>query len=253
MMSEAKLSGQVAVITGASRGIGRDVALTFAREGASLVLVCLRDQKALTAVQQEVEAYGARVIALIGDVSEVVFCESVYSASKEAFGVADILVNCAGTITRAPFEEMSLEDWHRVIDVNLHGAFYMCRQFIPDMRAQKHGKVINMTSQMAHMPHPSASPSYEVSKAGLTALTRHLAYQYAPYNICVNAIAPGSIDTDMPKSMTETARERLRNGVPMKRLGEPEEVGECALFLASDMSNYVTGTTLHVNGGSLMK
>ena len=252
-MLDHKLLKQVAVITGASRGIGRDVALTFAREGASLVLVCLKDQNALAAVQQEAEVYGVKVITLLGDVSEVDFCESIYTACKEAFGIVDILVNCAGTITRAPFEELDLDDWHRVINVNLHGAFYMCRQFLPDMRKQKHGKVINMTSQMAHMPHPSASPSYEVSKGGLTALTRHLAYQYAAYNICINAIAPGSIDTDMPKSMTEAARERLRNGVPMKRLGEPEEVGECALFLASDMSNYVTGTTLHVNGGSLMK
>ena len=106
---------------------------------------------------------------------------------------------------------------------------------------------------MAHIPHPSASPSYEVSKAGLTALTRHLAYHYAPYNICINAIAPGSIDTDMPKSMSQEARRRLKNGVPMKRLGDPAEVGECAVFLASAMSNYVTGTTLHVNGGSLMQ
>ena len=252
-MSAGKLTNQVAVITGASRGIGREIALTFAREGASLVLISLKAQTALAAVRQEAEELGAAVITLLGDVSDVAFCESTYNSATEAFGTVDILVNCAGTITRAPFEEVSFEEWHRVIDVNLHGAFYMCRQFLPDMRRRNRGKVINMTSQMAHMPHPSASPSYEVSKAGLTALTRHLANQYAPYNITINAIAPGSIDTDMPKSMSEEARERLRNGVPMRRLGEPEEVGECALFLASDMSNYVTGTTLHVNGGSLMK
>ncbi len=252
-MAEGKLSNQIAVITGASRGIGRDIALTFAREGASLVLICLRDRAALEAVQTEAEAFGIEVMTLLGDVSEVSFCEHVYRQTQERFGQADILVNSAGTITRAPFEELELKDWHRVIDVNLHGTFYMCRQFLPDMRRRQHGKVIILTSQMAHMPHPSASPNYEVSKAGLTALTRHLALQYAPHNVCINAIAPGSIDTDMPKSMTEAARERLRNGVPMKRLGEPEEVGECALFLASEMSSYVTGTTLHVNGGSLMR
>jgi len=121
------------------------------------------------------------------------------------------------------------------------------------MKEMNKGSVILLTSQMAFMPHPSASPSYEVSKAGITALVRHLAFQYAPYNVRINSLAPGSIDTDMPKSMSELAREKLRNGVPMKRLGEPEEVAQCALFLASGMSSYVTGTTIHVNGGSLMQ
>jgi 3-oxoacyl-[acyl-carrier protein] reductase len=147
---------------------------------------------------------------------------------------------------------MTLEEWHEVINVNLHGAFHMCRLIIPGMREQKYGKVINITSQMAHTVHPSASPSYEVSKSALTALTRHLASQYASFNICINAIAPGSIDTDLPKSMTDEARLKLKNGVPMKRLGEPEEVANCALFLASDMSNYVTGVSMHINGGSLI-
>ena len=147
---------------------------------------------------------------------------------------------------------MTLDEWYRVIDVNLHGAFHMCRSFLPGMRDRNYGKIINLTSQMAHTTHPSASPSYEVSKAGLMALTKHLAFQYAQYGICVNAIAPGSIDTDMPKSMSPEARQSLKDSVPMKRLGEPEEVGDCALFLASDLSNYVTGISLHVNGGSLM-
>mgnify|MGYP005646592375 FL=1 len=105
---------------------------------------------------------------------------------------------------------------------------------------------------MAHMPHPSASPSYEVSKSGVTALTRHLAFKYAKFNICVNNIAPGSIDTDLPKSMSKEARQKLKDAVPMKRLGETAEVADCALFLASQMSSYVTGSTLHVNGGSLI-
>ena len=149
-------------------------------------------------------------------------------------------------------EEMTLDEWHHVIDVNLHGAFYMCQVFLPGMRERNFGKLINITSQMAHIPHYSASPSYEVSKAGLTALTRHLALHYAKYNVCVNSIAPGSIDTDMPKSMSKEARKRLKNAVPMQRLGEPREVGECALFLASEKSNYITGATIHVNGGSLI-
>ena len=105
---------------------------------------------------------------------------------------------------------------------------------------------------MAHMPHPAASPSYEVSKAGVTALTRHLAQEYAKFNICVNNIAPGSIDTDLPKSMTTDQRQTLKNAVPMKRLGLVEEVAECAIFLASNKSDYITGSSLHINGGSLI-
>jgi 3-oxoacyl-[acyl-carrier protein] reductase len=105
---------------------------------------------------------------------------------------------------------------------------------------------------MAKLPHPSASPSYEVSKAGMIALTRHLAFHYAKYNICVNAIAPGSIDTDLPKSMSTEARQRLKNAIPLQRLGDPEEVGSLALFLASDDSNYITGATINISGGSLM-
>ena len=251
-MKDKMLKNKISVITGASRGIGRDIALCYAREGASLMLICIEDEERLEEVKREAEKIGAKSVSMIGDISKIEFCETVHEETIRQFGSADILVNCAGTITRSLFEEITLEEWHRVIDVNLHGAFYMCRMFLPGMRQQEYGKVINVTSQMAHIPHPSASPSYEVSKAGLAALTRHLALQYARFNVCVNAIAPGSINTDLPKSMTPEARQRLKNGVPMRRLGEPKEVGECALFLASKMSNYITGTTLHVNGGSLM-
>ena len=216
------------------------------------MLICLEEEERLIEVHCDIEKLGAKSSIIIGDISNLELCKKIYNETISQFGRTDILVNCAGAITRSPFEEMKTEEWHRIIDVNLHGAFYLCRFFLPGMRKQKYGKIINITSQMAHTPHPSASPSYEVSKAGLTALTRHLAVQYAKYNVCVNAIAPGSIDTDLPKSMSLEARQRLKNGVPMNRLGETEELARCALFLAAPMSSYVTGTTLHVNGGSLM-
>ena len=251
-MKEKILYNKVAVITGASRGIGRDIALSLAREGASLILVCLENLEKLNDVCEEIKQLASKSVAFIGDVSKPEFCESIFNEAMNQFGHVDILVNCAGTISRVKMEEMALEEWHRIIDVNLHGAFYMCRMFLPGMCEQRNGKIINITSQMAHIPHPSASPSYEVSKAALAALTRHLAFHYAKYNVCVNSIAPGSIDTDMPKSMSKEARKRLKNAVPMQRLGEPREVGECALFLASEKSNYITGATIHVNGGSLI-
>jgi len=252
MADQRLLSNKVAVVTGASRGIGSAIALAFAAEGAALVLVSLKNKKGLLEVQKKVEQFGVSCFIMLGDVSDQQFCRDVYEETVRRFNHADILVNCAGIIARAPMEEMSMDDWHRVIDVNLHGSFYMCKMFLPGMRKRQYGRIINLTSQMAFMPHPSASPSYEVSKSALNALTKHLALQYAAYNICVNAIAPGSIDTDMPKSMSHDARERLKNGIPMKRLGELHEVGSCAVFLASEMSSYMTGTTLHVNGGSLM-
>lgn len=251
-MRNRLLADRIAVVTGASRGIGRAIALCLASEGASLVVICLKNNEQLAEVHRQVEQMGSKCVSMVGDVSDIRFCESVRDEAMRKYGRVDVLVNCAGIIARTAMEEMTNDEWHRVINVNLHGSFHMCRMFLPGMRQQRYGKVITLTSQMAHMPHPSASPSYEVSKAALTALTRHLANQYARYNVCVNAIAPGSIDTDMPKSMSEEARERLKSAVPMKRLGEPHEVGMCAVFLASEMSDYLTGTTLHVNGGSLM-
>jgi 3-oxoacyl-[acyl-carrier protein] reductase len=251
-MNTKLLKNKIAVISGASRGIGKGIALRFAKEGASLVLICFKNEALLNQVSKEAREIGAKTLIIIGDISNVTFCESVLEKTMSEFGSVDILVNCAGIITRTPFEEMSLVDWNRVIDVNLHGTFNLCRMFLPSMRIQKHGKVINVTSQMAFLPHPGASPSYEVSKAAITALTRHLSLQYAKYNVCINAIAPGSIDTDLPKSMPQEARSKIENSIPMLRLGDTEEVGDCALFLASSMSGYITGTTLHINGGSLM-
>ncbi len=246
------LQNKIAIITGASRGIGRSIALTFAREGASLVLTCLKDEKSLNLVKAEAESLGAKVKILLGDIASNNFCNEIVSQTLEAFNTVDILVNCAGTITRSPIEEMSNEEWHRVIDVNLHSVLYLSRNVLSIMRKKEYGKIINLTSQMAYTPHPSASPSYEVSKSGITAFTRHLALEYAKFNICVNNIAPGSIDTDLPKSMSSDERQILKDAIPMQRLGNVKEVADCALFLASSMSSYITGSTIHINGGSLI-
>lgn len=246
------LENKVVIITGASRGIGKSIALTFAREGAFLVLTCYKDKNSLNSVKKEAESLGAKVVNLIGDVADNDFCNEIVEQALKTFKTIDVLVNCAGTIARAPMEEMNIKEWHRVIDVNLHSVLYLSQKVLPIMRQAKYGKIINLTSQMAHTPHPSASPSYEVSKSGITALTRHLAFKYAKFNVCINNIAPGSIDTDLPKSMSDNARQKLKDAVPMQRLGEVEEVADCALFLASKMSSYITGSTIHINGGSLI-
>jgi 3-oxoacyl-[acyl-carrier protein] reductase len=245
------LFGKVAIITGASRGIGRAIALRYAAHGARVMLVATT-ARTLQGLVDQICSNGGDAVSRAGDVADDCLPQEVVDICLARWGKVDILVNCAGVITRTPTETLSRADWQRVLDVNLTAAFSFSKAVLPHMREHGGGKIINITSQMAHMPHPSASPSYEVSKAGLTALTRHLALQYARVGVCVNAIAPGSIDTDMPKSMSAEARERLKNGVPMGRLGEPEEVADCALFFASSLSNYITGSTVGITGGSLM-
>lgn len=245
------LKNQSAIITGGSRGIGRAIAHKFAFNGASLILVA-EDKQELDQVATEVRKIGADVKIVSGDIAKPELSCEIVRLALDKFQTIDIVVNCAGIITRTPVEALSLGEWHRVIDVNLHGTFHMCRAVLPFMRKRGNGKIINISSQMAKLPHPSASPSYEVSKAAQIALTRHFAYHYAKYNIRVNAIAPGSINTSMPLSMSLEAREQLRKSIPLQRLGEPDEVADCALFLASSMSSYITGEIIDVNGGSLM-
>ncbi|MGV8079179.1 MAG: SDR family NAD(P)-dependent oxidoreductase [Syntrophales bacterium] len=245
------IKNKVAIITGGSRGIGRAIARKYAENGASLLLVALHRERLLCA-KEEIYEISKYVDILPGDIAEPSFSQSIVARTIELFGTIDVLVNCAGIITRTPVDHLGLDEWHRVINVNLHGAFYLSQAVLPIFCAKMAGKIINITSQMAKLPHPNASPSYEVSKAGLVSLTRHLAFHYARYNICVNAIAPGSIDTDLPKSMTIEARKRLRKAIPLGRLGEPEEVGELAVFLASNRSDYITGATINISGGSLM-
>jgi 3-oxoacyl-[acyl-carrier protein] reductase len=245
------LKNKVAVITGGSRGIGYAIAHKFADNGASLMLVALHEE-GLSNARKEICKTGGHAEILSGDIAEPDFSQKIVAKTLERFGTIDILVNCAGIITRTPVDSLTLEEWHRVINVNLHGTFYLSQAVLPILCKKKYGKIINITSQMARLPHPNASPSYAVSKAGMVALTRHLAYHYAQYNICINAIAPGSIDTDLVKTMPPEARQRFKNAIPLQRLGNPEEVGDLALFLASDNSNYITGATMNISGGSLM-
>lgn len=246
------LAGRVAIVTGASRGIGFAIASAFADAGAKLLLVALHDDN-LESATKELSSRGREIQAFCGDVAMPATAEEAAKAALEFGGGLDILVNCAGIVSRDSLEKTSDESWERVMAVNLTGAFRFCRAALPHMREKNYGRIINITSQMAFMPHPFASPSYEVSKSGLTALTRHIALHYAKFGICSNSIAPGSINTDLPKSMTPEARERLKAGIPMLRLGETSEVAELAVFLASEASGYITGQTIGITGGSLMR
>lgn len=251
-MTNISDNANVALITGASRGIGAGIAERFAKAGMNLVLVALDSTAKLREIEIHCRKFGVQVKIYRGDVSNKEFCEFIYKDLCDNGIKPNILVNCAGIIRRSNFREMSFDDWDDVIKVNLYSAYYLTQLFIEWMVNCRYGKIINITSQMAFMVHPNASPSYEVSKAGLHAFTRHLANKYAKFGLNINSIAPGSINTDMPKSMTFDAREILRKSIPLQRLGEIEEVSNLAYFLVSKESEYITGTVMHINGGSYM-
>lgn len=246
-----QLAEKVGIVTGASGDIGRAVSMMLAKHGAFVVGAGYKNEESLKNQEMELAREGKMFKYVIGDIANEEFCVDLINKVITTHGRLDFLVNCAGTISRAAFLQMSAESWHEVLGVNLHGPMYMCKHVIPKMKAGDGGRIVNVTSQVAFRPHIAAAPSYEVSKAGLTALTRHLAAKFASDNIMVNAIAPGSIDTQMPKNMTEEARQKLLSDIPQGRLGMTEEVANGVLFLISPMSNYITGTTMHVNGGSL--
>lgn len=245
------LEGQVAIATGGSRGIGKGIARAFVQHGAHVLLIA-RNEERLSAAAKDIASASSEVHCMAGDIADSSLSRRAAQFLLERFGRIDIVVNCAGIITRALTEHLSDEDWKRVLDVNLSGAFYLSRAVLPHMRSRRSGKIINIVSQMAKLPHPGASPSYEVTKAGLMALTRHLALHYAPHGVRVNAIAPGTIETGLQRDMNPEALAKILGAIPMNRLGGIDEVAQAALFLASDMSSYITGEVLDVNGGSLM-
>ena len=245
------LNNKSAIVTGSSRGIGKGIARAFVEQGAHVLLMAT-NEPLLQNVAGELATMDSEVTYLAGDIADPLLSERANTMMMERHGGVDIVVNCAGTITRPLTEVLSTEAWNRVLDVNLSGPFYLCRAVLPAMRERGSGNVINIVSQMAKLPHPGASPSYEASKAGLVALTRHLALHYAPFGIRANAIAPGTIETGLQKDMRPEALATIVNAIPMNRLGRIDEVAQVALFLASDMSSYVTGEILDVNGGSLM-
>ncbi len=246
------LSEKVAIVTGASNGIGREIALLYAEHGARLVLVG-RDIKKLSTLTSDILAVsGYQPLVVKADLADSHAAHAIASQSFKEFGRIDLLVNCAGFIHREHFDEFNLDKYHLLMQVNLHSPLLLSHLVIPHMVNAGGGGIINVTSQMAKMPHPNAAIGYEVSKAGLTAATRHIALHYSQYSIRANCIAPGSIETDMLMSMDAQNREAFKVKIPMQSFGRPIDVANAALFLASPNSKYVTGATLDVNGGSWM-
>jgi len=245
------LEKKVAVITGATRGIGKAIAEEFARQNALLVLNGT-NKTLLNKLKDGLVSINKNVEVVIGDISDPQTAENLISKAMEIYHRIDILVNNAGIILREPTEKMNLVDWQRVIEINLNGTLYTCKKVFPIMKKQKSGKIINISSRAAKYANPNASPSYGASKAGVIYLTRHLAMELGPFGINVNAVCPGPIETDMTKQWSEENRQKVIKNIPLHRFGKPEEVANAVLFLASDLSTFITGESININGGRSM-
>ena len=247
------LSGQVAIITGASRGIGRSIAEVFRQAGARLSLVA-RTPESLREVARSLSTEGgpADVLAIPADVAVERQVNEVVRQTVEAFGRVDILVNNAGLITAGSILKIEPAEWERVIGANLTGAYLFSRAVAPMMERQKGGRIINIASISAQTGGVSGGVHYSSSKGGMIAMTKTLARDLAPFGVTVNAIAPGQIDTD-PKLLTPEGRQHIIAQIPLGRLGLPVDIAYAALFLTSPMASFITGATLDVNGGLLKR
>ncbi len=241
---------KVAVITGASRGIGRSIALALAAQGATIVAVDM-DQASTEAVVAELQASGARALAVVGNVTVTADVERMIDAATEAYGRVDILVNNAGITRDGLLMRMKDEDWDAVLNVNLKGAFLCTRAAFKVMSKQRYGRIINIASIVGQMGN-AGQANYCASKAGLIGLTKSNAREMAKRNITVNAVAPGFIATAMTDALSDKVRAELTSQIPMDRLGSADDIANAVLFLASEASGYITGHVMAVNGGMYM-
>jgi 3-oxoacyl-[acyl-carrier protein] reductase len=245
------LDGKVALVTGGSRGIGAEVAARLAEDGAAVV-VSGRDGDRLQRTVRELEAHGRAALGVVADVVSREDCDRLVDAARQHFGRIDILVNNAGVTQDQLIVRMKDEDWDRIIEVNLRGAFLMTRATSKVLVRQKSGgRIINITSTAGAMGN-AGQTNYSAAKAGLIGFTKAAARELAHWSILVNAVAPGLIDTEMTAPLPAAAREALLAQVPLKRSGTAREVAEMVRFLAGDGATYVTGQVFHVNGGLYM-
>jgi 3-oxoacyl-[acyl-carrier protein] reductase len=244
------LQGQIALVTGASRGIGKAVALELARLGATVIGTATSDDGAakISAYLTEAGAKGQGMVLEVRDAEQV---ENLLGEIEKTFGAVGILVNNAGITRDNLAMRMKDDEWDAVIDTNLKSVFRLIKGVMRGMMKARTGRIINITSVVGHAGNPGQA-NYCAAKAGVSGMTRSLAKELGSRNITVNCVAPGFIDTDMTKSLEEKQKESLLANIPLGRLGRPEDIAAAVAYLASPAAAYVTGTTLHVNGGMYM-
>ncbi len=245
-----RLDGRVAIVTGASQGIGRDCALALAEHGADVALLA-RTREKLEAVAEEIRRLGRRALALPTDVTEAEQVKIAVARALEEWGRIDILVNNAGITRDALLLRMKREDWDLVLQTNLTSVFLCCQAVLPTMLRARYGRIINITSVMGQMGNVGVS-NYAASKAGIIGFTKALAREVASRNITVNAVAPGFIDTDMTRALSEEVRRQMLALIPLQRMGTGADVAAGVVFLASEEAGYITGHVLNINGGLYM-
>lgn len=242
------LTGKIALVTGAGRGIGREIALTLAKNGATVIVNYNGSKESADAVVAEIEKYGGSAEAVQCNVSDFAASEAFVKQILDKYKKVDILVNNAGVTRDNLIMRMSEADYDAVLDTNLKGAFNMIRHLSRSFIKQRGGKIINISSVSGVLGN-AGQANYSASKAGLIGLTKSVAREFASRGINVNAVAPGFIDTDMTKNMTEDAKKELNNMIPMGKMGTTKNIADLVMFLAGEQSDYITGQVICVDGG----
>ena len=240
------LKGKTALVTGASKGLGKAIAIEFAKNNADIIINYNNDKEGAQEVENEIKKFGRKAISFKADVSKYDQVKTMMESVKAEFGKLDILVNNAGVIRDRTLKNMELEEWNDVIDINLNGVFNVTKHALPLM--QKNGRIINISS-IAGLIGNFGQCNYSASKAGIIGFTKSLAKELGKNDITVNAIAPGFLKSDMTDRIPFLRRKLIMSLIPLGRPGLNEEIAYCALFLASERASYITGEVLNVNGG----
>ena len=246
------LTGKVAIVTGGSRGVGKEIATALGEAGAKLAITARREEW-LTSTQKELEGMGIECSSVVADVSEVEGVKKMVAKTLEKWGEIDILVNNAGVVWAAPPEQMSLDKWDYVMNINARGTFICCQEVGREMIRQKHGNIINISSAVgvsAIDPKSGQFISYQASKAAINIMTKQLAVEWGPHNIRVNVIAPSFLSTRLTDALIARTGENMKRWIPLGRIGRPDEIRGAVVFLASEASSYITGQILCLDGGT---
>ena len=245
------LKNKNAVVTGATRGIGREIAFTLAKNGANVAINYRTLNEEVERLIEELKSYGPNIVAVKCDISEEEEVKNFIAESKKQLGSIDILINNAGITKDGLLMRMKEKDFSDVLDVNLKGTFITTRETASIMMKQRHGKIINISSVVGVIGN-AGQCNYAASKAGVIGFSKSVARELASRNITVNVVAPGFINTDMTGVLPEKVKESMLQGIPLKRIGDPKDIANVVLFLASDLSNYITGQVINVDGGMVM-